>query len=304
MPLVSSAAVAAALRTIRPNPYLLPLRSIRSLSSIAHASPFTPHSWGVGNEGQLGSSHEFERDTPKPISDLAGKEVVALANGVFHSAAIVRENDQGRIYTWGSNFFGQAGYFPDQQGGLFSSDDDEVVWEPHWLKEGLEHENVLQISCGDFHTIALTESGKVLTWGAGILGHGNEYFDSRPIPIKTFLDQAQTAHISHVCARHGLSFAVASPKRNAPPSQIYIWGQYDTDESGSKRIKSTIPVPMQLKTPFNAIELVQASHHLIVIRGIRNSQTVFAVYGSHPAQRAVSNEPESVPYYAHLEQIP
>jgi len=35
------------------------------------------------------------------------------------------------------------------------------------LMKGLEKVNVVQIGCGDFHSVALSDSGILFTWGGG-----------------------------------------------------------------------------------------------------------------------------------------
>jgi hypothetical protein len=54
------------------------------------------------------------------------------------------------------------------------------------MMNGFEDEQIICIKCGDFHSLALTENGIVKTWGSGILGHGNEWYDSRPHAVKFF----------------------------------------------------------------------------------------------------------------------
>ena len=48
---------------------------------------------------------------------------------------------------------------------------------------------IIQVSCGDFHTAALSDQGEMFTWGKGSdgrLGHGNESNESQPRPIEAF----------------------------------------------------------------------------------------------------------------------
>lgn len=54
------------------------------------------------------------------------------------------------------------------------------------MMHGLEDDKITAISCGDFHSVALTENGIIKTWGSGILGHGNELYDSRPHSVRFF----------------------------------------------------------------------------------------------------------------------
>ena len=47
------------------------------------------------------------RDDPSLISGLAGKQVVQIACGSTHSAAITSE---GELYTWGRGNYGRLGH--------------------------------------------------------------------------------------------------------------------------------------------------------------------------------------------------
>ncbi|KAJ1342309.1 hypothetical protein BSLG_003232 [Batrachochytrium salamandrivorans] len=241
---------------------------------------------------------------------MDGKKVVSISGGVFHTAALVQVNGQGQVHVWGSNFFGQAGYFPELQSAFFSSDEEEVVWEPRWLQENLQDENILQLSCGDFHSVVLTQSGKVLTWGAGLLGHSNEYFESRPHVIEKFRELSDPMHIRHVAARMGLTLATASPTPNTPATRVFIWGHYDAcaepllpDGSSTQRVKSTVPVEIPIAGLLDSVSLVDASHHLVVIQGVKDGQIIYLVYGSHPSSRLLDQEPTDIPYYAILEKV-
>ncbi|OAJ39294.1 hypothetical protein BDEG_23155 [Batrachochytrium dendrobatidis JEL423] len=268
--------------------------------------------WGIGNEGQLGLHHVSQQIVPTPVLGMQEKQIKMITGGVFHSAALVDVKGQGQVHVWGSNYFGQAGYFPELQSALFSSDDEEVIWEPRWLQESLQNENVVSLSCGDFHTIVLTETGKVLTWGAGLLGHDNEYFESRPHVIKRF-EGVDGLHIKSVNARMGLSFATASSSSQESATKVFIWGHYDSQitnmvESDSTqsviRVKSTIPVEIDLQDCLDSVSLVEASHHLVVVQGTKNGRTTYLIYGSHPTARVVDLEPTDTPYYAMLENVP
>lgn len=85
-----------------------------------------------------------------------------MESGVNFSLALNRD---GKVYVWGDNKFGQLG-----TGSLKS------VYDPTPLDE-LYREKVVDISCGDNYAGAVTEDGKVYTWGfgnEGQLGHGDK----------------------------------------------------------------------------------------------------------------------------------
>lgn len=64
-----------------------------ALSSEGHV-----YSWGEGDDGKLGHGNRLMYDRPKLIEELLGTEIVDIACGGHHSAAIT---SAGWLYTWG-----------------------------------------------------------------------------------------------------------------------------------------------------------------------------------------------------------
>ncbi|KAI3661048.1 hypothetical protein MP638_004083 [Amoeboaphelidium occidentale] len=77
---------------------------------------------------------------------------------------------------YGNNDYGQCG--PFNQTIMTSWDSDDEVLVPAAVP-GLK-ESIIDIACGDYHNIALTNEGKVMTWGSAILGHGDEVYQVQP----------------------------------------------------------------------------------------------------------------------------
>ena len=77
----------------------------------------------------------------------------------------------GRIYQWGS---------------IDIKLDDWQNLKPGFVSENLENLKVVQIACGNSHTLALTEDHQVFSWGnnmAGQLGTGNRIYEPNPKKI-------------------------------------------------------------------------------------------------------------------------
>jgi alpha-tubulin suppressor-like RCC1 family protein len=109
--------------------------------------------WGYGGEGQLGMGTIYNNPIPMPVGGLLNcKIVVQIAASEYHSAALT---EAGELYTWGAGEDGRLG-----QG------DEEHRLSPT-LVQGLAHCAVLQVACGAEHSGALTDGGKVYTWGEG-----------------------------------------------------------------------------------------------------------------------------------------
>ncbi|KAL5222691.1 hypothetical protein ABZP36_027404 [Zizania latifolia] len=101
---------------------------------------------------------------PKPLESDVVLDVNQIACGSRHVALATR---QGEVFTWGEEFGGRLGH---------GTDDD--ISRPK-LVESLSLTVVDFISCGEFHTCAVTTTGDLFNWGdgsynAGLLGYGSE----------------------------------------------------------------------------------------------------------------------------------
>ena len=64
------------------------------------------YSWGWGWEGRLGREERGDMPLPRPVTSLAGMNVLKIACGDAHVLVIV---DDGALYSFGRNSSGQAG---------------------------------------------------------------------------------------------------------------------------------------------------------------------------------------------------
>ena len=89
-----------------------------------------------------------------------------------------------QLYTWGKGINGQLGHSKDFT--VTEADDLERVDCPMALRG---------LACGHFHSIALSETGQVYSWGRGalgLLGHGSEE-DSKPRLVDKLKSVTQVA---------------------------------------------------------------------------------------------------------------
>ena len=137
------------------------------------------YTWGNNEVGQLGDGTTTNSVLPICISDkeneLKGKRIVDILAGYGHTVAI---DEEGKVYTWGYNYYGQLGDGTTTNSVLpicLSNKENE-----------LKGKKIISISAGENHTVALDEEGKVYTWGdnyCGQLGDGTEDNSTEPICI-------------------------------------------------------------------------------------------------------------------------
>lgn len=114
-------------------------------------------SWGTSNVGELGRGFWFGAGyTPQPIvvNDAGLSGVADIACGNSHTLAVEQD---GRIRSWGSNFYGQ----------LFTGNRDDANAPGFTLDVGC----VRSVAAGSLHSLALLEDGTVRSIGYN--GYGN-----------------------------------------------------------------------------------------------------------------------------------
>jgi hypothetical protein len=143
----------------------------------------------------------------KIIPKLCKKCVIDFSYGEDHIVARTQTND---IYTWGSNRFGQLG------NGFF----DLHNHEPEMV-ESLKTVNIISISCGDYHTIALSDNDEVYAWGSNEFGQIGIPFTSEfhSIPYKLSMPENEKVIAIASGARH----CMALTEKN----HVYGWGDYE-----------------------------------------------------------------------------
>nr|XP_043628397.1 PH, RCC1 and FYVE domains-containing protein 1-like [Erigeron canadensis] len=119
---------------------------------------------GDGGPHKVGgySATKIDSLLPKALESTVVLDVQNIACGGRHAALVTK---QGELFSWGEELGGRLGH------GI-----DSDVLHPK-LIDALSNANIELISCGEYHTCAVTLSGELYTWGEGhfgILGHGNE----------------------------------------------------------------------------------------------------------------------------------
>ena len=108
--------------------------------------------WGDTSAGAIGLTAGTARATPSSLS-VTGRTVAQLAIGGAHSLIL---SSDGTVHTIGANTYGQLGV-----GGSLSSGTSTAVG----VGGVLSGRNVVAVAAGATHSVAVTEDGKVYTWG-------------------------------------------------------------------------------------------------------------------------------------------
>ena len=127
--------------------------------------------WGRNNYGQLGNgsggSSNPSTGTPSWVDLGTGRTAVAVSAGSANTCAIV---DNGSLYCWGTNSYGEVGI--GTTGG--------TPYTPQWVDLGVGR-TAVAVSTGTTHTCATLDNGSISCWGSdysGALGNGAGASDS------------------------------------------------------------------------------------------------------------------------------
>jgi alpha-tubulin suppressor-like RCC1 family protein len=161
---------------------------VQSGASYALRADGTVWAWGPNFSGELGDgSQDFSRPTAGPVLGLT--KVVAVAAGSSHALALRQD---GTVWAWGSNSFGQLGDGTKSDAGLAQQ------------VQGLH--GVVAVAAGQQHSIVLKQDGSLWTWGTntnGVMGTGSDRRDS-PVRVVGLSDvQSVASNYFHMLAVRG-----------------------------------------------------------------------------------------------------
>jgi alpha-tubulin suppressor-like RCC1 family protein len=145
--------------------------------SLALCTDGTLAAWGSNTYGQLGTGNKVASTVPVAVvttGTLAGKTIISIAAGTYHSLALCAD---GTVVGWGRSGSGQIG----------ASDSTVPVAMP--ATGALAGKTVIGIAAGCLHSLALCADGCLVGWGwngKGQLGNGRtDSVVSIPVAVTT-----------------------------------------------------------------------------------------------------------------------
>ncbi|BFZ08491.1 hypothetical protein BsWGS_11531 [Bradybaena similaris] len=159
------------------------------------------YGWGSSKYGQVGvgTRHIYRR--PMLLETLQSETTVAVECGHYHSLALTTDN---QVYSWGWGVHGQLGHGHPEDCLI-------PTHVHHLLNMG-----VVKLSAGYAHTVVLTESGDVWTFGCGYFGQlGLGTNNKSSVPQKVDLPDGQ---IVAIATKYFHSVAISVDNK------VFLWG--------------------------------------------------------------------------------
>ncbi|XP_018308499.1 RCC1 and BTB domain-containing protein 1 [Mycetomoellerius zeteki] len=186
--------------------------------------------YGLGNNvnGCLGIGDEDATLDPKKVEDLCGKDIKTFAYGIGpHVLALTKE---GEIYSWGCNDRGQLG--TEKSAQVITP----ILVQIPVPEDSLSMKRIIDIACGINYSVALTEDGKIYTWGdnhyyqlGGSINDDNIFnccYSSIPKLLNCNLAGKKVVHVS--C---GGAFTMAITDNG----EVYGWGDNSIGQLGIRK---------------------------------------------------------------------
>jgi len=183
-------------------------------SSFALLDDGTIRAWGRNDTGQLGDGTITNRRSPVAVSGLTGVTIVQVAGGRNHTMALA---DDGTVYAWGSNRYGQLG--------------DGTLQDHRTPRAVPGITDVVEIFAGRDHCLALTSGGTVWAWGYnqhGELGDGTTTNRPSPVPVTTIVSGAPVALSGIVALGAGANHSLAL----TGTGRLFSWGWNEWGQLG------------------------------------------------------------------------
>ena len=173
-------------------------------------------SWGKSDYGKCGHGDDVECKEPKVVDALRGVDVATVACGESHSVAL---DTAGRVYAWGWGGSWISG------GGQLGLGDRDHRYAPELVEGAIASARVASVSCGEGHSVFLTDDGEVWTCGAGEHGrngNGGSGDVLAPEPVLALED------VDVVQLEAGSAFTVTLDAEGV----VRVWGRNDQGQLG------------------------------------------------------------------------
>ena len=197
----------------------------------------------------------------KDLDDSSEREIpahiVQICKGKYH---LVKLTSDGKVHCSGKAYFGVSGL-----GGSASSEKTRPL-------PNLTNQKIVQITCGEFHSMALSASGDLYAWGMGFegqLGLSNQYnVASSPRYLNFFYRKP----VKYIACGYNYSLAITRDD-----SLLYGWGENKLGQLGLGNNRQIIDHP----TLINIIDQYGGQEGSSLSEALVNSKTE-RVYTQQP----------------------
>ena len=196
------------------------------------------YAWGSSSNGELGNGTTTEHNTPVKISVPENVKFTQVSAGNKHAMAL---DSEGRVWTWGSDFYGQLGRVPDSAN---PANKPGIIRTPTGV-------SFIAVSAGSEFSVALDQDGNIWTWGDNgwrTLGRYATTAEERRTPGKVVMASGATFVAISAGSWHSTALSV--------DGTAWTWG-YSDERSGrfgsTDSHNGTGPAPVNSNLKFTKV---------------------------------------------------
>jgi alpha-tubulin suppressor-like RCC1 family protein len=168
------------------------------------------------NEGRTENTLKNIKDTGEFMSVENQSPVIQIEQGKYH---LLKLTADGKVYGSGKSYFGVVGL-----GGYRSADKAVII-------PNLANIRIVQIACGKYHSLALSNIGDIYSWGMGFEGQlgltGPYEVASSPRYLNFFFKKP----VKFIACGHNYSLCITKD------SQLFGWGENSLGQLGLGKVQ-------------------------------------------------------------------
>ncbi len=217
--------------------------------------------WGSNKDGELGSG-STEDSLAQPVQVIFPQSNVRVVKVTAGSDFSVALDNNGEVWVWGKNFYGQAGQ------GFDYGTNDQLTPIKVPIPNGVK---IKSIEAGTGHILALAKNGEVYGWGNNSTSqvgyNGYQYkgtenaWESRIYEPTKILDNDNENPVIGVYAGGNSSYIIRADKK------VYPWGQFgETKEDGSQEYNNLDFPEDKLKAITSVKDMAAGALHVTAIK--------------------------------------
>ncbi|MCL2149493.1 MAG: hypothetical protein FWH51_00975 [Dehalococcoidia bacterium] len=212
--------------------------SAGGLYTVALKADGTVWTWGANSDGQLGNDSSADSWIPDQVREPWGgvnylTEIIAISAGYAHTIVL---KEDGTVWAWGQNYYGQLG-----DGTTTSSSTPVQVINPMDVTGFLT--DIVAVSAGYYHTVALKADGTVWAWGYNFYGQLGDSTDAHrysPIQVPGLLE------VAAISAGYAHTVALKAD------GTVWAWGLNSAGQLGNDSSTDSW-IPDQVREPWGGV---------------------------------------------------
>ena len=170
---------------------------------------------------------EKENNNNQDLDDSTEREIpahiVQICKGKYH---LIKLTSDGKVHCSGKAYFGVAGL-----GGSSSSEKTKPL-------PNLINQKIVQVTCGEFHSMALSDKGDLYTWGMGFEGQLGLNSQYKVASSPRYLNFFYKKPVKFVACGYNYSLAITRDE-----SLLYGWGENKLGQLGLGNHRQIIDQP-------------------------------------------------------------